>query len=101
MIIGSMAPLAPELGGVTIVVFVLVMLVTMVEVLTVEPVRKVVDIETVETMVVTEVVTPRTSGGDMRSIAESSAGDGGLGIGVEAVKDRLEPTIHPYPGEVK
>ena len=99
MIIGSMAPL--ELGGVTIVVFVLVMLVTMVEVLTVEPVRKVVDIDTVETMVVTEVVTPRTSGGDMRSIAESSAGDGGLGIGVDAVKDRLEPTIHPYPGEVK
>ena len=76
MIIGSMAPLAPELGGVTIVVFVLVMLVTMVEVLTVEPVRKVVDIETVETMVVTEVVTPRTSGGDMRSIAESSVGNG-------------------------
>jgi hypothetical protein len=99
MIIGSMAPL--ELGGVMIVVFVLVIEVTMVEVLTVEPVRKVVDIDTVETMVVTEVVTPRTSGGDMRSIAESSAGDDGLGIGVDAVNERLEPTIHPYPGAVK
>jgi hypothetical protein len=74
MIIGSMAPL--ELGGVTIVVFVLVVEVTMVEVLTVEPVTKVVDVDTVETMVVTEVVTPRTRGGDMRSIAESSVGNG-------------------------
>ena len=81
--------------------FVLVVLVRIVEVDTVELVMNVVAVETVETMVEMEVVVPMTSDGESRSIADNSAGDGGLGIGVDAVKDRLEPTIHPLPGEVK
>jgi hypothetical protein len=89
MITGSMAPPAPELGGVTIVVFVLVMLVTMVEVLTVELVRKVVDVERVETMVVVDVVIPiGHASNDARSMVESA-------VVAIVLNSGSEPTIQP------
>jgi hypothetical protein len=92
--------LPPGTIGATTVVFVLVVVVRIVEEDTVELVTRVVDVDTVETTVVVKV--PVTTGEDNRSIAESS-GTGGLGYGglVDDVKERLEPTIHPLPGEVK